>query len=114
AVQQLGMMLLRQRQVAAAVALESEALAMYRRLLPDASDDINRASVGLGEALSEAGRRDEAIVLFREAVERSRRMYGDTHANVAEGLMYLAAPVREAGRVDEAEALLREAVAINR
>ena len=114
ALQQLGVMKLRQHRLDEAIALEQEALAMYRRLVPEDSDDINTTMIGLGDALDHAGRSAEAAELFRTVVARTRRQYGDAHVLTAQALGYLAAPLRESGRVDEAENALREAVAINR
>ena len=114
ALQQLGVMKLRQHQVQPAVDLEQQALAMYRRLLPDESDDINTAMIGLGDALDHAGKSEQAVTVFRDVVARSRRMYGDAHVLTAQALAFLAAPLRELGEVADAEASLREAVEINR
>ena len=113
ALQLLGMMQLRQHRVDPAIALERQALDMFKRLLPGDHDEVNIATVGLGDALDHADKPAEALALFRDVVASTRRLHGDTHVLTGEALDYMAGPLRELGRIDEAEAALREAVAIN-
>ncbi|MEO6004882.1 MAG: serine/threonine-protein kinase [Opitutus sp.] len=65
-----------------AVALHTEALAMYRKLFEPEHPEhpaIAQAFRDLGFALAHVGRRTEAMQAYREAFEAQRRVLGDQH-----------------------------------
>lgn len=68
----------------------------------------------IGEALREAGRKEEAKALFTEALAARRANLGESHAGTLTSLNNLGLLLRELGELEPARALLSEAVARRR
>ncbi len=97
-----------------ALAPQSEALAIRRRILGDEHPDTLASVSNMGLLLEELDRIDEAAPYFQEALDGRRRVLGPDHAETAAALSNLGSLLQHAGRYEEALACCREAVEANR
>ncbi len=94
--------------------LETESLALLRKVLGNMNAEV---AVGLNNTamlLHHRGRFREAEQMHREALEIERKLLGNEHPEVATSLENLGVVIYSQGRGAEAEPLMREALNIRR
>ncbi len=97
-----------------AAALQTEAVARFRRALGDDHNYVGFALNNLGSTLSTAGRYDEAERALRESVRIYGAALGPRHPDLTYPLLNLGGTLRDAGRLGESEDALAQAVSIAR
>jgi serine/threonine-protein kinase len=110
----LGLLLLDQGKIEAAIGSLRQALDIRRRSLGDQDPATARSRTYLGLALFRKGDHKEAQPLFEGAVAGLRRLYPAGHSDLADGLTGLAMLHYGKGDYAQAEPLLREALAMQR
>ena len=106
-------------QTYASLGLMSEELDQFQRafdirremLGPDHRDTL-QSMIGLGGALDDVGRLDDAEALLNDAVRRCRRALGDQDPLTLEAQATLGETLQTLGRYDEAEPLLRQTLLV--
>jgi eukaryotic-like serine/threonine-protein kinase len=112
ALDELGVVLQQQDDLAGAEPMLREAVAQRRALL-GAGDSSTAESIDhLALLLEERDQYDQALPMFREALETRRRLFGSDDERVAESIDHLAHVHWSKGQYDEAEPLYRQALAI--
>jgi len=96
----------------AAMALYQEALVLYRRYRGDDYTEIASLLSNLSNLHRRAGDLAAAEGALRQTVELERRLYAGDSANLAYSLYKLGRVLLERGEMEEAEALMRESQAM--
>jgi serine/threonine-protein kinase len=109
-VHNLGVMRLKEGDLAAADRLLDEALQGRRRTLGADHPDVAGSLRWLSELRRKQGRVDEADSLGREALALFERTFPPGHARIAEAQICIGAALVESERPDEAVSLLRNAL----
>ena len=109
-----GLALRTQGKLAEAEKLYRRALAIYRRIGDDESQDQMHSRNNLAMVLAQEGKLDEAESLLREVLATQRRVLHEPHVDIAITLNNLSTVVRRRGDLDQAEALARDALAQRR
>ncbi|MDB6175115.1 MAG: serine/threonine protein kinase with repeat [Chthoniobacteraceae bacterium] len=94
--------------------MHRRALAIYRSLFGQDSQQAATELNDLGLALWRARKLDESAAVLREALGIRRLLFGNVHAEVAATLNNLAGVFRRQRKLAEAEALTRESLEIRR
>ena len=110
----LGVLLRKEGDLARAMPLLDEALALRRRLLGPEDKDVAIALVELGRAYEDRHDNAAAERLFRESLAIRRKVFGEEHRDTAVSENDLALMLRLRGDLAGAEELMRLSFATNR
>jgi tetratricopeptide (TPR) repeat protein len=110
----LGVLLREDGDLARATPLLEDSLAMRRRLLGLRHKDVAVTLVELARAYEDGGARDRAEPLFREALEIRREVLGEAHRETATSKGELALLLWRRGDIAAAEPLFRQALETSR
>jgi tetratricopeptide (TPR) repeat protein len=110
----LGVLLREDGDVARATPLLEESLAMRRRVLGGKDKDVAVTLVELARAYEDRGARDRAEPLFREALDIRREVLGEAHRETATSKGELALLLWRRGDIAGAEPLFRQALETSR
>ena len=109
---ELGVVLQQQDDLAGAEPMLREAVAQRRALLGAADSSTAESIDHLALLLEERDQYDQALPMFREALATRRSLFGERNVLVAESIDHLAHVFWSKGEYDEAEPLYRQALAI--
>jgi tetratricopeptide (TPR) repeat protein len=110
----LGVLLREDGDLARATPLLEDSLAMRRRVLGLRHKDVAVTLVELARAYADGGARDRAEPLFREALEIRREVLGEAHRETATSKGELALLLWRRGDIAAAEPLFRQALETSR
>ena len=97
---------------ATAVETSRRALAVGERVWGPGDSRVAKLEMGLGNALDEVDRVQEAAAIMTQAVASYRRVFGPRHVEVGKALVNYGGVLRRVDRNAEAVAALEEAVAL--
>jgi eukaryotic-like serine/threonine-protein kinase len=109
---ELGVVLQQQDDLAGAEPLLRESVAQRRALLGGADSSTAESIDHLAQLLEERDQYDQALPMLREALATRRRLFGPNDVRVAESIDHLAHVLWSKGEYDEAEPLYRQALAV--
>jgi tetratricopeptide (TPR) repeat protein len=110
----LGVVLTRQREFAAAEPYSREALEIRRRTLGEDHPLTVSAVANLATLIMDMDKLTEAEPLAREALQKSRRIFGDEHASTLKAMNVLGQVLFRLNKFNETEPLYREALTTGR
>jgi tetratricopeptide (TPR) repeat protein len=110
----LGVLLRNNGDLSAAARLQTEALAMRRKLLGSDHKDVAVTVSELGRVYRDLGDGERAEALTAEALRIRRKVYGEEHTETATTENDLALVLLDQGKLSEAAVLLRQSLAVHR
>jgi CHAT domain-containing protein len=112
--QNLGALLVGQRQFAAAEQMTGHALEAYRKLLGEEHASTASMYYQLARAVAGQSKHSVAELADRKALEIRRKLLGEEHIETAASYFYLALDLSRLGQISAAEPLDRKALEIRR